>query len=42
MPQVIVGLTWKTECHAQYGFVSTLLIAVGLQPVNWLSDPGWG
>ncbi len=41
MPQVIVALTWKTEFHAQYGFVNTLLIALGLQPVNWLSDPGW-
>ncbi len=41
MPQVIVGLTWRTEFHSQYGFVNALLVSLGMQPVNWLSDPFW-
>jgi arabinogalactan oligomer / maltooligosaccharide transport system permease protein len=42
MPQVIVGLTWKTEFHAQYGFVNILLTTLGLQPVSWLDSPFYG
>lgn len=42
MPQVIVGLTWRTEFHAQYGFVNLLLSALGIQPVSWLDDPFYG
>lgn len=42
MPQVIVGLTWRTEFHAQYGFVNILLQAIGLQPVSWLDNAFYG
>lgn len=39
IPGVIVGLTWRQEFHAQYGFVNTLISALGGQPVSWLDDP---
>lgn len=39
IPGVIVGLTWKQEFHAQYGFVNTLITGLGGQPVSWLDDP---
>lgn len=39
IPQVIVGLTFRTEFHAQYGFVNLMLGALGIPPVSWLDDP---
>lgn len=39
IPAVIVGLTWKQEFHAQYGFVNALITALGGQPVSWLDEP---
>jgi arabinogalactan oligomer/maltooligosaccharide transport system permease protein len=39
LPTVIVGLTWRQEFHSEYGFVNQLLQSVGLQPVQWLTDP---
>lgn len=39
IPTVIVGLTWKQEFHADYGFVNQMLTTLGLEKVNWLSDP---
>jgi arabinogalactan oligomer / maltooligosaccharide transport system permease protein len=42
LPQVIVGLTWRTEFHSQYGFVNLLLSSIGIQPVSWLENPFYG
>lgn len=39
IPGVIVGLTWRQEFHAQYGFVNALITALGGQPVSWLDNP---
>ncbi|MBK8021662.1 MAG: sugar ABC transporter permease [Chloroflexi bacterium] len=39
IPGVIVGLTWRQEFHAQYGFVNVLVQAFGGQPVSWLDEP---
>jgi arabinogalactan oligomer/maltooligosaccharide transport system permease protein len=39
IPGVIVGLTWKQEFHAQYGFVNVLITGLGGQPISWLDDP---
>lgn len=39
IPTVIVGLTWRQEFHADYGFVNQVLTSLGMQKVNWLSDP---
>lgn len=41
IPGVIVGLTWRQEFHAQYGFVNVLIQALGGAPISWLDDPGW-
>lgn len=39
IPGVIVGLTWRQEFHAQYGFVNALISGLGGQPISWLDDP---
>lgn len=39
IPSVIVGLTWKQEFHAQYGFVNAMLGGLGIEPISWLRDP---
>lgn len=39
IPTVIVGLTWRQEFHADFGFVNQILTTLGMQKVNWLSDP---
>jgi arabinogalactan oligomer/maltooligosaccharide transport system permease protein len=39
IPGIIVALTWKQEFHAQYGFVNTLIEALGGQGISWLDSP---
>jgi len=41
VPQIIAVLAWRGEFHFQYGFVNQMLTAVGLEPVQWLTDPSW-
>ncbi|MFN8372705.1 MAG: sugar ABC transporter permease [Anaerolineae bacterium] len=41
IPSVIVGLTWRQEFHAQYGFVNVLIQSLGGPAISWLDDPGW-
>lgn len=41
IPGVIVGLTWRQEFHAQYGFVNAMIQAFGGPPISWLDDPAW-
>ncbi|MBL8116016.1 MAG: sugar ABC transporter permease [Anaerolineae bacterium] len=38
IPTVIVGLTWRQEFHADYGFVNQVLTSLGMTKVNWLSE----
>jgi arabinogalactan oligomer/maltooligosaccharide transport system permease protein len=39
IPQVVSVLAWRGEFHPQFGFVNQLLGKVGLEGVNWWSDP---
>jgi arabinogalactan oligomer/maltooligosaccharide transport system permease protein len=39
IPQPIVALALRGEFHYQYGFVNNMLKAIGLTPVQWLSEP---
>lgn len=39
IPQVVSVLAWRGEFHPQFGFVNQLLGSVGLEGVNWWSDP---
>jgi arabinogalactan oligomer/maltooligosaccharide transport system permease protein len=41
IPGIIVALTWRQEFHAQYGFVNTVIEALGGQGISWLDDPFW-
>jgi arabinogalactan oligomer/maltooligosaccharide transport system permease protein len=41
VPQIIAVLAWRGEFHSQYGFVNILLTGLGLEPVQWLTDPTW-
>ncbi len=39
MPQVVAILAWRGEFHPQFGLINQVLSHVGLDPVNWWSDP---
>ena len=39
MPQVVAVLAWRGEFHPQFGFVNVLLRYVGIEGINWWSDP---
>lgn len=39
IPNVIANLAWRGEFHYDFGFINTILRGVGLQPVQWLSEP---
>lgn len=39
MPQVIAVLTWRGEFHPSFGYVNSVLGALGFEGVNWWSDP---
>lgn len=41
IPQVIAVLAWRGEFHFEYGFINVMLQRVGLQPIQWMSDPFW-
>lgn len=38
---VAVGLAWKWMFNYDYGLFNFLLGKVGIDPINWLNDPGW-
>lgn len=38
---VAVAVVWRYLFHVQYGWVNQGLLALGLQPVDWLGDPHW-
>jgi arabinogalactan oligomer/maltooligosaccharide transport system permease protein len=39
IPQLIAVLAWRGEFNYQYGYINTILRGLGLNPVNWLTDP---
>jgi arabinogalactan oligomer/maltooligosaccharide transport system permease protein len=41
IPQVIAILAWRGEFHYQYGFVNVMLQNIGLQPIQWYTNPFW-
>jgi multiple sugar transport system permease protein len=38
---VAVAIVWRYLYHPQYGLFNYALGTVGIEPVNWLSDPKW-
>ncbi len=41
VPQVIAVLAWRSEFHFEFGFPNLVLKSIGLQPIQWLSEPTW-
>lgn len=39
VPQVVAVLAWRGEFHYEFGFINIILRNIGLQPVQWLSNP---
>ncbi|WP_233581251.1 carbohydrate ABC transporter permease [Petrotoga sp. HWH.PT.55.6.1] len=39
MSATIVGFSWQWMYNDYFGLINGLLIRVGMQPVNWISDP---
>jgi multiple sugar transport system permease protein len=38
---VAVAIVWRYLYHPQYGLLNFLLGAIGIGPIEWLSDPKW-
>jgi len=41
IPQPVACLAWLGEFHYEYGFVNIMLQQIGLEPIQWLSNPTW-
>jgi arabinogalactan oligomer/maltooligosaccharide transport system permease protein len=41
LPQVVAALAWRGEYNYEYGFLNVMLTRIGLQAVQWKSDPFW-
>jgi len=39
VPQVIAVLAWRGEFHYEFGFINIILRQLGMNSVQWLSDP---
>lgn len=39
IPQVIAVLAWRSEFNFTYGYFNIILTRIGLQPVQWMTDP---
>ncbi len=39
IPQVIAVLAWRGEFNFSYGYFNVILTSIGLQPVQWLTEP---
>jgi arabinogalactan oligomer/maltooligosaccharide transport system permease protein len=39
IPQVIAVLAWRSEFNFTYGYFNIILTRIGLQPVEWMTDP---
>ena len=38
---VAIGVVWSWLFNGQYGIINYLLGFIGIDPINWLSDPNW-
>jgi multiple sugar transport system permease protein len=38
---VAVAVIWKYLLHTRYGIINWALGLVGIDPIDWLGDPGW-
>jgi arabinogalactan oligomer/maltooligosaccharide transport system permease protein len=41
IPQIVAVLAWRGEFHFEYGFINVMLQRIGLQPIQWMTDPFW-
>ncbi|OHD73212.1 MAG: ABC transporter [Spirochaetes bacterium RBG_16_67_19] len=41
IPQVIAVLAWRGEFHFEYGYFNIILTRIGLDPIQWKTDPVW-
>jgi arabinogalactan oligomer/maltooligosaccharide transport system permease protein len=41
IPQVIAVLAWRGEFNFEFGYPNLLLQSIGLNPVQWLTNPQW-
>jgi arabinogalactan oligomer / maltooligosaccharide transport system permease protein len=41
IPQVIAVLAWRGEFHFEYGYFNIILNRIGLDPIQWKTDPVW-
>jgi arabinogalactan oligomer/maltooligosaccharide transport system permease protein len=41
IPQTIACMALRNEFNFQFGFFNTMLRNLGMQPINWLTDPKW-
>lgn len=38
---VAIGVVWSWLFNSEYGIINYLLGLVGINPINWLTDPNW-
>jgi arabinogalactan oligomer/maltooligosaccharide transport system permease protein len=41
IPQVIVVLAWRGEFHFEFGYFNIILTNLGIDPIQWKTDPLW-
>ncbi len=41
LPQVVASLAWRGEFNYEYGFPNVMLTRLGLQAIQWKSNPFW-
>lgn len=41
IPQVIAVLAWRGEFHFEFGYFNIMLTNLGVDPINWKTDPFW-
>jgi arabinogalactan oligomer/maltooligosaccharide transport system permease protein len=41
LPQVVASLAWRGEYNFAYGFPNVILTGIGLQAIQWKSNPFW-
>ena len=41
IPQVIAALAWRGEFHFEFGYINVMLRSIGLEGINWKSNPFW-
>jgi arabinogalactan oligomer/maltooligosaccharide transport system permease protein len=39
IPQIIAVLAWRGEFNFQYGYINILLQQIGMQPIQWMTNP---